>query len=39
MTDSWEDFTATLLSKGQVLLAGGIDDAGNTVATAELYTP
>ena len=39
MTDFREDFTATLLSKGQVLLAGGIDDAGNTVATAELYTP
>ena len=39
MTDSREDFTATLLPSGQVLLAGGIDDAGNTVASAELYKP
>jgi hypothetical protein len=39
MTDSREDFTATLLPSGQVLLAGGIDDAGNTIASAELYKP
>jgi hypothetical protein len=39
MIDSREDFTATLLPSGQVLLAGGIDDAGNTVASAELYKP
>ncbi len=39
MTDSREDFTATLLPSGQVLLAGGIDDGGNTVASAELYQP
>jgi len=30
---------ATLLPNGQVLATGGIDCAGNTLSTAELYTP
>jgi hypothetical protein len=31
--------TATLLSSGQVLVAGGEDNTGNATATAELYGP
>lgn len=31
--------TATLLPNGQVLVAGGIDAAGNRLASAELYNP
>ena len=39
MTDSREIFTATLLPSGKVLLAGGVDDAGQVLASAEIYTP
>ena len=31
--------SATLLMKGEVLVAGGTDSAGNTLTTAELYSP
>ena len=32
-------FTATLLQSGKVLVAGGINGAGNPIKTAELYDP
>jgi hypothetical protein len=34
-----EDHTATLLSNGKVLFAGGYDNDGNLLNTAELYDP
>jgi hypothetical protein len=39
MTDAREDFTATALADGRVLIAGGQNNTGGVVATAELYTP
>jgi photosystem II stability/assembly factor-like uncharacterized protein len=39
MVDSREFFSATLLPNGKVFLAGGFDNAGNWVATTELYNP
>ena len=39
MTDSREMITATLLPSGEVLLAGGVDDAGLVLASAEIYKP
>jgi large repetitive protein len=33
------NLTATLLPNGKVLVAGGINGAGNPIATAELYNP
>jgi hypothetical protein len=43
MTDSRENHTATQIVKGphagDVLIAGGLDAAGNVVKTAELYSP
>ena len=34
-----DQFTATLLANGHVLVAGGIDSHGSVVAAAELYDP
>jgi WD40 repeat protein len=34
-----EDHTATLLPSGKVLIAGGYDNGGNVLNTAELYDP
>ena len=39
MTVARNFFTATLLSNGQVLAAGGTDCEGNRLSSAELYTP
>src|SRR4029077_2546772 len=39
MTDSREFHTATTLANGQVLIAGGQDNASTILATAELYDP
>ena len=43
MTDSRENHTATLIvtgpNAGDVLIAGGLDAAGNVLQTAELYSP
>ena len=43
MTDSRENHTATLIvtgpNAGDVLIAGGLDAAGNVQQTAELYSP
>ena len=39
MTAAREAFTATLLSNGQVLIAGGADATGKPSASAELYNP
>jgi hypothetical protein len=33
------DFTATLLTNGQVLVVGGLDSANNVLASAKLYIP
>ena len=33
------DHTAALLPNGKVLIVGGVDSAGNSLATAELYDP
>ena len=37
MTSARFGHTATLLSNGNVLLAGGVDENGNTLASAELF--
>jgi len=39
MTDNREAFTATLLTNGKVLLAGGLGSSGQSRSTAELYDP
>jgi Putative Ig domain/Galactose oxidase, central domain len=39
MANARASHTATLLSNGKVLVAGGTDANGNPVATAELYDP
>jgi large repetitive protein len=39
MTSAREHSTATLLPDGNVLMAGGQAETGNTLATAELYNP
>ena len=43
MTDSWVQHSAKLLTAGPytgyVLIAGGIDDAGNSLSSAELFNP
>jgi hypothetical protein len=39
MTIAREDQTATLLSNGKVLVAGGVTGSGSAVASAELYNP
>jgi N-acetylneuraminic acid mutarotase len=39
MTTARDDFTATLLPDGTVLVAGGETSIANPVATAELYNP
>ena len=39
MTNPRTRHTATLLTTGEVLIAGGEDDAGHILASAELYNP
>jgi hypothetical protein len=39
MTDARNEGTATLLPNGEVLLAGGFNNAGTYLASAELYNP
>jgi large repetitive protein len=39
MTSARMGFTATTLNSGKILLAGGLDDRGNVLDTAELYDP
>src|SRR5262249_40316886 len=36
---SQESYTATLLANGMILIAGGIDAAGNVISDAELMDP
>jgi hypothetical protein len=39
MTSSRSEHTATLLMNGSVLIAGGFDDKGRTLSSAEIYDP
>ncbi len=39
MTDARDDSTATLLTDGKVLVAGGEDGIGDSLSSAELYDP
>ena len=39
LTSQRAGHTATLLSSGQVLITGGVDQGGNPLASAELYDP
>jgi hypothetical protein len=39
MTTAREGQTATLLPNGEVLIAGGFDNAGKYLSSAELYNP
>ena len=39
MATARQDFTATLLADGRVLVAGGYGSDGNPIASAELYDP
>jgi len=39
MTVARDNHTATMLSNGKVLIAGGDDGNGDTLASAELYDP
>jgi hypothetical protein len=39
MTSPRELHTATMLSNGKVLVAGGVDNTGYSIATAEIYDP
>ena len=39
MTTARQSYTATLLGNGKVLIVGGLDNDGNTLASAELHDP
>lgn len=39
LTATRSSFTATLLSTGDVLFVGGVDNSGNVLGTGELYDP
>ena len=39
LTSARADFASVLLSTGQVLFAGGVDETGSSLASAELYFP